>query len=85
LWLNVSERCLLDMIHDRVRNETFRSGSELVQANMKYVGHHNPNPNSFVWPRKAEDFLAKFACAKSVFDKGQPSSITSRCRREQAH
>jgi hypothetical protein len=44
--------------------------NELVRAIMEYVGHHNANPKSFVWTKKAEEILAKVARAKAALDKG---------------
>jgi len=69
-WLNVIERWFRDITHDRIRNGVFRSVNELVRAIMEYVGHHNANPKSFVWTKKAEEILAKVARAKATLDKG---------------
>jgi len=37
----------------------FRSVAQLVDAIRRYVDHHNTNPTSFVWTKKAEDILQK--------------------------
>jgi hypothetical protein len=70
-WLNVIERWFRDITHDRIRSGVFRSVNELVDAIMEYVEHHNADPKTFVWTRKADDILAKVARAKAARDKGQ--------------
>jgi len=58
-WLNVIERWFRDLTHNRIRNGVFRSVAQLVDAIRRYVDHHNTNPTSFVWTKKAEDILQK--------------------------
>ena len=68
-WLNVIERWFRDLTHDRIRRGVFRSVDELVRAIREYVEHHNADPKSFVWTKKAEDILAKVARARAALDK----------------
>ncbi len=68
-WLNVIERWFRDITVDRIRNGVFRSVPELIQAIRDYVDHHNANPKTFVWTKKAEDILRKVARARAVLDK----------------
>jgi len=68
-WLNVIERWFRDLTHNRIRNGVFRSVAQLVDAIRRYVDHHNTNPTSFVWTKKAEDILQKIARARKALDK----------------
>jgi transposase len=68
-WLNVIERWFRDLTHNRIRNGVFRSVTELQQAIQDYIDHHNANPKSFVWTKKAEDILEKVARARKALDK----------------
>ena len=60
-WLNVIERWFRDITQDRIRNGVFSIVAELEQAIADYIQHHNNNPKTFVWTKKAEDILAKVA------------------------
>jgi transposase len=67
-WLNVIERWFRDLTQNRIRNGVFRSVAELEQAIRDYIDHHNANPKSFVWTKKAEDILEKVARARKALD-----------------
>lgn len=67
-WLNVIERWFRDLTQNRIRNGVFRSVAELEQAIRDYIEHHNANPKSFVWTKKAEDILQKVARARKALD-----------------
>ena len=68
-WLNVIERWFRDLTQKRLRNGIFRSVAELEQAIRDYVNHHNANPKTFVWTKKAEDILEKVARARKALNK----------------
>jgi transposase len=68
-WLNVIERWFRDITHNRIRNGVFRSVPDLVQAIQDYIAHHNENPTTFVWTKKAEDILAKVTRARAALHK----------------
>jgi len=68
-WLNVIERWFRDLTHNRIRNGVFRSVPDLIQAIQDYIAHHNENPTTFVWTKKAEDILAKVARARAALNK----------------
>lgn len=68
-WLNVIERWFRDITQNRIRNGVFRSVAELEQAIVDYIEHHNANPKSFVWTKKAEDILEKVRRARTVLNK----------------
>lgn len=67
-WLNVIERWFRDLTQNRIRNGVFRSVAELEQAIRDYINHHNANPKSFIWTKKAEDILEKVARARKALD-----------------
>ena len=68
-WLNVIERWFRDITHDRIRRGAFRSVPELEQAIREYIDHHNANPHSFQWTKKADDILAKVTRARAALNK----------------
>ncbi|MBC7820766.1 MAG: IS630 family transposase [Planctomycetaceae bacterium] len=68
-WLNVIERWFRDITQNRIRNGVFRSVAELEQAIVAYIQHHNANPKTFVWTKKAEDILEKVRRARTALDK----------------
>lgn len=68
-WLNVIERWFRDITQQRIRNGTFRSVEALTQAIHDYIDHHNANPKSFVWTKKAEDILEKVSRARASLNK----------------
>lgn len=68
-WLNVIERWFRDITQNRIRNGAFKSVAQLEQAIRDYIDHHNANPNTFVWTKKAADILEKVARARKALDK----------------
>lgn len=68
-WLNVIERWFRDITQNRIRNGVFPSVEQLEAAIRDYIDHHNANPKSFVWTKKAEDILEKVARARASLNK----------------
>jgi transposase len=68
-WLNVIERWFRDITHNRLRKGVFKSVAQLKQAIDDYIDHHNANPKSFVWTKKAEDILEKVTRARAALNK----------------
>ena len=68
-WLNVIERWFRDITQNRIRNGVFRNVPQLIQAIRDYIDHHNANPTTFVWTKKAEDILEKVARARASLHK----------------
>lgn len=68
-WLNVIERWFRDITVNRIRNGVFKSVEQLEQAIRDYVTHHNANPKTFVWTKKAEDILEKVKRARASLNK----------------
>jgi transposase len=67
-WLNVIERWFRDITQNRIRNGVFRSVPQLEQAIREYIAHHNANPRTFVWTKKAADILEKVARARKALN-----------------
>jgi transposase len=67
-WLNVIERWFRDITQNRIRNGVFRSVPQLEQAIGEYIAHHNANPTTFVWTKKAADILEKVARARAALN-----------------
>lgn len=65
-WLNVIERWFRDITCNRIRNGVFRSVEQAIQD---YIDHHNANPKTFVWTKKAEGILEKVKRARASLNK----------------
>ena len=63
------ERWFRDITCNRIRNGVFRSVEQLEQAIRDYIDHHNANPKTFVWIKKAEDILEKVTRARAALNK----------------
>jgi len=68
-WLNVIERWFREITQNRIRNGVFRSVAELIQAIRDFIDHHNADPKTFIWTKKAADILEKVARARATLDK----------------
>jgi transposase len=68
-WLNVIERWFRDITQNRIRNGVFHNVPQLIKAIRDYIDHHNANPTTFVWTKKAADILEKVARARASLNK----------------
>jgi transposase len=68
-WLNLVERWFRDITHDRIRRGIFRSVPELEQAIREYIDHHNANPHTLQWAKKADEILEKVTRARAALNK----------------
>jgi transposase len=68
-WLNVIERWFRDITQNRIRNGVFHNVPQLIKAIRDYIDHHNTNPTTFVWTKKAADILEKVARARASLNK----------------
>lgn len=68
-WMNLVERFFRDLTEDVVRDGSFTSVGELVQAMMGYLDDRNLNPKPYVWKKKGEEILAKIHRARQVLPK----------------
>lgn len=65
-WMNLVERFFRDLTVDCVRDGSFGSVSELVDAIEAYLAERDLNPVRYVWKAKGEDILAKITRARQA-------------------
>jgi len=65
-WLNLVERFFRDLTEDVVREGSFGSVGELVQAMETYLAERNLAPKRYVWKKKGEEILAKISKARAA-------------------
>lgn len=65
-WLNLVERFFRDLTEDVVREGSFESVRQLVQAMEAYLAERNLAPKRYVWRKKGEEILAKIARARAA-------------------
>jgi len=63
-WLNLVERFFRDLTQDVVREGSFGSVPELVQAMTAYLAERNLAPKRYVWRKQGEEILAKIHKAR---------------------
>ena len=68
-WMNLVERFFRDLTEDVVREGSFRSTDELIQAISGYMTQRNLNPKRYVWKAKGEEILAKIQRARAVLNQ----------------
>jgi len=64
--MNLVERFFRDITEDVVRDGSFTSAAQLVQAMTDYLAERNLSPKRYVWKAKGEEILAKIQRAKEV-------------------
>ena len=65
-WMNLVERFFADLTGDCIREGSFRSVRELIDAIEEYLADRNASPKRYVWRAKGEEILRKIAQAKEV-------------------
>jgi len=65
-WMNLVERFFRDLTEDVVREGSFTSVVELVQAITGYLDDRNLSPKRYVWKAKGEEILAKIQRAREA-------------------
>ena len=65
-WMNLVERFFRDITEDVVRDGSFTSVGQLVQAMADYLAERNLSPKRYVWKAKGEEILAKIQRAKAA-------------------
>lgn len=65
-WLNLVERFFRDLTGDVVRDGSFQSVRQLVQAMEAYLAERNLAPKRYVWRKQGEEILAKIARARAT-------------------
>jgi transposase len=67
-WVNLVERWFREITDKRLRQGSFQSVPNLIEAIYEYLNNHNQNPQAFVWSASVEWILAKIAKCKEAFD-----------------
>jgi transposase len=65
-WMNLVERFFADLTADCVREGSFESVRELIEAIDEFLAVRNEEPKRYVWRAKGEDILRKIEKAKAV-------------------
>jgi transposase len=63
-WMNLVERFFRDLSEDAIRNGSFTSVRQLVEAIERYLAAHNKAPRRYVWRAKGQEILDKIHRAK---------------------
>ena len=67
-WMNLVERFFRDLTQDVVRNGSFTSVRELVDAIDAYLAEHNLDPKRYVWRQSGQAILAKIERARKAHE-----------------
>ena len=65
-WMNLVERFFRDLTVDVVRDGSFTSVAELVEAINGYLAEHNLDPKRYVWRKSGEKILASIQRARQA-------------------
>ena len=65
-WMNLVERFFADLTEDCVREGSFGSVRDLVEAIDEFLAVRNEEPKRYVWRAKGEDILRKIETAKAA-------------------
>ncbi len=65
-WMNLVERFFRDISEDVIRDGSFTSVAQLVEAITSYLVDRNLNPKRYVWKAKGEEILAKIQRAREA-------------------
>ena len=68
-WMNLVERFFADLTADCVREGSFESVRDLIDAIGEFLAVRNEEPKRYVWRAKGEDILRKIEKAKAVLDR----------------
>ncbi len=68
-WMNLVERFFRDITEDVIRDGSFTSVNQLVQAVTHYLAERNLSPKRYVWKAKGEEILAKIQRAREAQNK----------------
>ena len=67
--MNLVERFFADLTADCVREGSFESVRDLIDAIGEFLAVRNEEPKRYVWRAKGEDILRKIEKAKAVLDR----------------
>ena len=67
--MNLVERFFADLTADCLREGSFESVRDLIDAIDEFLAVRNEEPKRYVWRAKGEDILRKIEKAKAVLDR----------------
>ena len=67
-WMNLVERFFADITQDCVREGSFRSVKQLIEAIEEFLDVRNEQPKRYVWRAKGEDILRKIEKARAALN-----------------
>jgi len=70
-WMNLVERFFRDLTEEAVRDGSFTSVADLVQAIDAYLADRNLAPQRYVWNAKGHDILMKINRAAAALERAQ--------------
>jgi transposase len=65
-WMNLVERFFADLTEDCVREGSFRSVKQLIEAIEEFLDVRNQEPKRYIWRAKGEDILRKIEKAREA-------------------
>src|SRR5215469_18947111 len=68
-WMNLVERFFADLTVDCVRDGSFQSVRDLIEAIDEFLAVRNEQPKRYVWRAKGEDILRKIERARAVLNR----------------
>ena len=63
-WLNLVERFFADITREAIRDGSFTSVRQLIDAIDEYLALRNEQPKRYLWRAKGEEILAKIQRAR---------------------
>jgi len=67
-WMNLVERFFADLTQDCVREGSFRSVKQLIEAIEEFLEVRNQQPKRYIWRAKGEDILRKIEKARAALN-----------------
>jgi transposase len=67
-WLNLVERFFADITQDAIRDGSFTSVQQLIDAIDEYLALRNEQPKRYQWRAKGEEILAKIQRARRAME-----------------
>lgn len=67
-WLNLIERFFADITQDAIRDGSFTSVRQLIDAIEDYLALRNQEPKRYLWKAKGEEILAKIQRARKALE-----------------
>jgi transposase len=67
-WMNLVERFFADLTQDCVREGSFRSVKQLIEAIEEFLEVRNEEPKRYIWRAKGEDILRKIEKAREALN-----------------